>query len=242
MNFSIVLSIFRKFILIYYCNGGSMHTRGGDVLGELEIKLKKMIILEYGTLKNFALIIEIPYSTLDSILRRGLRNSNILNVFRITKELRIDPEQLIVGNLVKLSDEAVQNLLPITTRTFPVLGEIACGEPRYANEKIEIYVDSTTDIDADCCLIARGNSMIGARIRDGDIVFIKEQNTVENGEIAAVIIEEEATLKRVFYHKDKNLLILKAENPSYDDLIYSDNELNNIRILGKAVAFQSDVD
>lgn len=83
--------------------------------------------------------------------------------------------------------------------------------------------------------------MINARILDGDIVFIRKQEMVENGEIAAVIIDDEATLKRVSYNKEKQILVLKAENTAFDDMIYTGEELNNIRILGKAIAFQSDV-
>ena len=83
--------------------------------------------------------------------------------------------------------------------------------------------------------------MIGARIMDGDIVFIREQTIVENGEIAAVIIDDEATLKRVYYYKDSGKLILQAENPKYSPLIYEGEELNSIRILGKAIAFESNL-
>ena len=85
--------------------------------------------------------------------------------------------------------------------------------------------------------------MVGARILDGDIVFIRKQEMVDNGEIAAVVVnnDNEATLKRLFYYKEKSLLILKAENPTYEDLIFQGEELNEVHILGKAVAFQSDV-
>ena len=134
---------------------------------------------------------------------------------------------------------AFDNIFPITTKRVPFLGSIACGEPVYANEEHELYVEVGADIHADFCLRAAGDSMIGARIHDGDIVFIRRQEPVENGEIAAVIIGDEATLKRVNYYPDKNLLILHAENPSYKDLIYTDAELSQIVILGKAVAFQS---
>lgn len=133
------------------------------------------------------------------------------------------------------------NIFPITTKRVPFLGSIACGEPVFANEEHELYVEVGTNVHADFCLQAAGDSMIGARIHDGDIVFIRKQDMVDNGEIAAVIIEDEATLKRVNYYPDKNLLILHAENPSYKDLIYTDAELDQIVILGKAVAFQSDV-
>ena len=141
----------------------------------------------------------------------------------------------------KISIDNIPNIYPIELKRFPLLGEIACGEPRFASEDRESYVEASTDIQADFCLKAKGDSMINARIQDGDIVFIREQPSVYNGEIAAVVIDDEATLKRVFYYPEKDLFILKAENPKYDDLVYSKSELDNIRILGKAIAFQSDV-
>lgn len=134
-----------------------------------------------------------------------------------------------------------ENLFPIERKRYPLIGTIACGEPITANEELELYVESGTAIEADFCLRAKGDSMIGARIYDGDIIFIRKQNMVDNGEIAAVIIDDEATLKRVNYYPDKNLLILKAENPKYEDLVYTGEQLDHIIILGKAVAFQSDV-
>ena len=83
--------------------------------------------------------------------------------------------------------------------------------------------------------------MIGARIYDGDIVFIKSQSAVNNGEIAAVIISDEATLKRVYFYPDEGKLILSAENPKYAPLVYMNDELNTIKIIGKAIAFQSSI-
>ncbi len=132
-------------------------------------------------------------------------------------------------------------IMPVATKRFPVLGDIACGKPIMANEEKELYVEAGTTIDADFCLRAKGDSMVGARIYDGDIVFIRKQEMVDNGDIAAVIIEDEASLKRVNYFPEKNLLILKAENAKYEDLVYTGEELNHIRILGRAVAFQSDI-
>ena len=133
------------------------------------------------------------------------------------------------------------NIIPISTKRFPLLGDIACGKPIMANEEKELYVEAGANIRADFCLKAKGDSMIGARIYDGDIVFIRKQEMVNNGEIAAVIIDDEATLKRVNYYPEKNLLILKAENSNYEDLVYTGEQLDHIIILGKAVAFQSDV-
>lgn len=136
---------------------------------------------------------------------------------------------------------AFDNIFPITRRKYPLLGEIACGEPIYADEHRESYILSGTEIQADFCLRAKGDSMIGARILDGDIVFIRKMPIVENGTIAAVIINDEATLKRVYYFPQEKRLRLQAENPAYKTLEYFGEELDTIRILGKAVAFQSDV-
>lgn len=137
----------------------------------------------------------------------------------------------------------LSNVYPIELKRFPMLGEIACGKPKYANEDRESYIMAGTNIKADFCLTARGDSMVNARILDGDIVFIQKQDMVENGEIAAVVVnnDSEATLKRLYYYQEKGLLILKAENPAYEDLIYQGDELNQVHILGKAIAFQSDV-
>ena len=134
-----------------------------------------------------------------------------------------------------------ENLTPITTKKLPILGEIACGEPIYASEDRESYISMGSDIDADFCLLAHGDSMIGARIYDGDMVFIKAQDAVDNGEIAAVVISDEATLKRVYFYPEEGKLILSPENPRYAPIVYLGMELEEIKILGKAVAFQSAV-
>lgn len=131
--------------------------------------------------------------------------------------------------------------LPIGVKRLPILGEIACGKPIYAEEEHESYVTAGEDLDADFCLRAHGDSMTGARIMDGDIVYIRSQNQVDNGEIAAVIINDEATLKRVYFYPAEGKLILSPENPRYAPLVFMGNELDSIKILGKAVAFRSSV-
>lgn len=135
--------------------------------------------------------------------------------------------------------EKYDNIKPVKLKRFPLLGEIACGEPIFADEDRESFVMADMDINADFCLTAKGDSMINARINDGDIVFIKEMSVVNNGDIAAVIIDDEATLKKVYYYPDKGKLVLYPENPNYEPFIYVGEELNSIRILGKAVYFMS---
>lgn len=130
-------------------------------------------------------------------------------------------------------------VLPIKTKKFRMIGEVSCGKPIYCNEDYETYIEASADIKADFCVKATGDSMINARIFDGDIVFIKEQPNVENGEIAAVIIGDEITLKRVYKYESR--LELRAENPLYNPMSYESEALETVRILGKAVAFQSNV-
>lgn len=108
-------------------------------------------------------------------------------------------------------------------------------------QDFESYVEAGAKTNADFCLKAKGDSMINARILDGDIVFIRKQDMVDNGEIAAVIIDNEATLKRAYYYKTENKLVLMSENPKYSPFVYINDELNEVHILGKAIAFQSDI-
>lgn len=163
-------------------------------------------------------------------------------LLKIAEYLGLPLSYLMTGE-ESFENPVISNIFPIELKRFPMLGEIACGIPKYTNEDRESYIMSGTNIDADFCLKAVGDSMINARILDGDIVFIRKQDIVENGEIAAVVVnnESEATLKRVFYYPEKSLLILKPENPAYEDFIFQNEELNEVHILGKAIAFQSDV-
>ena len=129
-----------------------------------------------------------------------------------------------------------ENVLPLPRmKKVPLLGSIACGAPILAQEHIEDYVEVPAHINADFSLRCRGDSMINARIYDGDIVYIRQQETVESGQIAAVLIDGEATLKRVQIHPDR--IILEPANPLYDPLVFRREEINSLRILGKAVAF-----
>ena len=126
-------------------------------------------------------------------------------------------------------------------KVLPILGQIACGHPVFANEEDGGAVYTDADTDADFCLIAKGDSMKDARINNGDIVFIKKTETVNNGEIAAIIINDEATLKRVYYYPESTKLMLISENSNYEPMVFCGEELERTRIIGKAVAFKSDI-
>lgn len=100
-------------------------------------------------------------------------------------------------------------------------------------------METGSGLHVDFALRCKGNSMINARIYDGDIVFIRKQPTVQNGEIAAVCIDNEATLKRVYINN--GIITLMAENPAFPPIVISQNDGESVYILGKAIAFKSDV-
>lgn len=155
--------------------------------------------------------------------------------------LETTPGELMGWDYEAEPTETVDNIYKLDKIKLPMLGKVACGEPIFADEDRESYIMIGTDIGADFCLQCQGDSMINARIHDGDIVFVKKTDIVENGEIAVVIIDDEATLKRFFYYREQNLIILKPENPKYQDIILTGEQLNQVRVIGRAVAFQSDV-
>ena len=132
----------------------------------------------------------------------------------------------------------IANIIPIPEmKKIPLLGTIACGEPILAEENLSDYVDLPKHIHADFALECKGDSMIDAHIYDGDIVYINSHSDIENGNIVAALIENEATLKRMY--KTNDTLILQPENKNYSPIVLHGNELEQVRILGRAVAFTS---
>lgn len=133
-----------------------------------------------------------------------------------------------------------ENVMPLPKmKNVPLVGTIACGKPILAEENIEAYIEVPIEYNVDFCLRAKGDSMINARIFDGDVVYIHKQEDVENGEIAAVLIDDEATLKRIYKSADR--ITLRAENPTFDDIVYTKDDDKTITILGKALIFLSTV-
>lgn len=119
----------------------------------------------------------------------------------------------------------------------PLLGNVACGLPILAVENVEEYILVPENIHCDFLLRCKGDSMINARIMDGDIVMIRHQEDVENGEIAAVRIDGEVTLKRVY--KQPGMVQLVAENPTFPIKVYNNGNCSDFCIVGKAIAFLS---
>jgi repressor LexA len=157
-------------------------------------------------------------------------------IAQLASVLKLSPVSLITGELIEESNKPLpNNIIPLKKiRSVPIVGSIACGTPILAEQNYISSVLLPDNVNADFSLICRGDSMIDANIQDGDIVFIKETPMVENGEIAAVVIGEEATLKKVYYQNDTVTLL--PANSTYEPLVYKKEEINDIRICGKAVA------
>lgn len=118
--------------------------------------------------------------------------------------------------------------------TVPMLGEIACGEPIFCNQNYDNIFQIDEDLGRpDFSLTAKGDSMIEAGIDDGDIVFFKNTPVVENGKIAAVIIDNTTTLKR--FYKNEHEIILKPENKSYSPIIIREDDGQEVKVLGEMV-------
>ena len=169
----------------------------------------------------------------------NIKRDKIANLAKI---LQLNPVVLITGLDDYSNDDFISatNIIPLPKmKKVPLLGTIACGEPILADENIESFINMPEEVGATFALKCKGDSMINARIFDGDIVYIRQQPDVENGEIAAVLIGDEATLKKVY--KYPNRIELRAENPTMKPLEFEGEAINSIRILGKAVYFISKV-
>lgn len=116
--------------------------------------------------------------------------------------------------------------------SVPLVGRIACGEPITAEQNVEGVVSVPSQWRSDFALLCKGDSMEPS-IKDGDLVAIHIQPMVENGEVAAVRIDSEATLKHVYLYP--NYIELRPENPAYQSIIKIGEEMNEVKIEGKAV-------
>lgn len=151
------------------------------------------------------------------------------------KQFKIDLNYLLDVPTNNITNLEKYDIKKVKLKQVPLLGEIACGKPILAVEDRDSFIMVEEDIPADFCLRCKGDSMINADILDGDIVYIKKQPIVNNGEIAVIIIDDEATLKRFYYHKEFNLVELRAENENYQPLLYKDEQLEQINFLGKVI-------
>lgn len=204
----------------------------------------KNLRIERGiTQEQLASLLKVSRSTI-GMYETGSREPDFETLEAIADIFNVDMDYLMGRSTVERKNPISESPVPAGFQPLPQMdrvprvGRIACGEPILAEENIEGYDRVPHKWNADFTLICKGDSM-APKIKDGDIVAICSQPDVENGEIAAVLIETEATLKRVFLFKDH--IELRAENPSFPSIVLIGEDMNQVTIEGKAVGLCRDL-
>ncbi|GGJ76250.1 repressor LexA [Anoxybacillus voinovskiensis] len=183
-------------------------------------------------------------------LKRGMSQEELADLLGTTKQTvsryEIGERKANQDVLFKLSEifkVSIDDFFPskkenevksIVFTKLPVVGAVSCGNGVLAYQEIEGYEEVPTSWlnGGEYFFVrAKGDSMINARIMDGDLLLIRRQEDVESGEIAAVLIDDEIVLKRVY--KTNGTIILQSENPKYQPIVVQKSDMKNVRIIGK---------
>lgn len=188
--------------------------------------LKKYISLTGKERSQIANDLDIPYSTLTDWINGNAypridKVEMLANYFRVMKSDLVEEEGMLREPITNYS----------YYKNLPIVGTIAAGTPILAENNITDHFKIDASIPADFIIRIKGDSMIDEGILDGDLAFIRHQDTVENGEIAAVLIDDSATLKK-FYRNDGTITLIAA-NKNVPPKTYTNGD---IRIMGKLVA------
>lgn len=208
---------------------------------DMGARIKRLREENHLTLEDVGRVVGVGKSTVRKWETGEIANMRRDKIAKLAEALHTTPGYLMGWVDTSEADATAirpNNIIPLPqTVSVPLVGSIACGTPILAVENLEGYVDMPDHVHADFALRCKGDSMIGARIFDGDIVYIKKQEIVDDGQIAAVLIDDEATLKRVRFFPDH--IVLEPANPAIEPLVYWHEEMNEVRIIGLAVAFTS---
>ena len=212
-------------------------------LGNKEIMARNILYymkLHHKNRTDLSRDLDVPYTTVCEWVKGGAypridKIEMMANYFGIQKsdlvEEHIDDKKLPNSPL----------FLHFSEKKVPLIGGVACGEPIYREEDEGVSYPVPQGCDCDYCMRCHGDSMTGSGIQEGDIVYIKQMPMVDNGQMAAVRIENEYTLKIVYYDREANLITLVATNPSVAPLSYHNEQLEQIEIIGQAVGVYHDL-
>lgn len=197
-----------------------------------ENDLKRLMEVKSGSVKAFSEDIGLAYTTVRSILERGIFNAKVENVIKICKGLNIKPEDLME------IERPVVETMPV--KKIPVVSQISAGLPIYSEENLIDYIYfATNKLNADkeeFGLKVSGDSM-DKIFQDGDIVVVEKDSVVENGQLGVVLINGyNATVKRIRYNGDQIILIPESNNSSHYPQVYGKND--EVKIIGRVVASQ----
>lgn len=159
------------------------------------------------------------------------------NIYKLALALNVNEAWLMGYDVPMERTTPAPQIMPIPvkqTKNIPIVGTVACGNPIYAEENILEYISVNSDDNVDFALYAEGDSMNNCKIDDGDTIFIRQQNYVDDGDIALVIVDDTATVKRFYDYPDKVVLKPDSKNPRHKDLEYSKKD-HTIIIQGKVI-------
>lgn len=195
----------------------------------LQERIKERRLAMGMTLLDVANALGVQEATVQRYESGEIKNLKNHTVLALAKLFRCSP-----AYLMGWENDLPYNVMKIEEKKVPMLGKIRAGKPLTAYQENE-YAYVNAELNADFCLRVNGDSMIGVGIKSGDIVYFRSQEKVDDGDIAAVVIDDEATLKRVYF--GDNTITLVSENPKYKPMIFTPQQGKNIRILGKAVSY-----
>lgn len=182
--------------------------------------------------------LNMPYTTYVNY-EKGTREPNSETLIALAEFYGVSIDYLLCKSSTPPVQEIPPGFRPLPEMAqVPLIGQIACGTPITAEQNVERMVCVPSKWRSTFTLTCKGDSM-EPRIHDGDLVAIRKQPEVEQGEIAAVRIGEEATLKHVYLHE--NFIELRPENPAFNSIILSREDMNDVVIEGKAVGLCRDI-
>ncbi|MGL4008157.1 helix-turn-helix domain-containing protein [Staphylococcus nepalensis] len=201
-----------------------------------EKDLKRLMEIKSGSVKAFSEEVGLAYTTVRSILERGVFNAKVENVIKICKGLGIKPEDLM--GIEKPKVESPIETLPV--KKIPVVSQISAGLPIYSEENLIEYIyfakDKISSDKEEFGLKVSGDSM-NKIFDEGDVVVIEKDSIVENGQLGVVMINGyNATVKRIRYNNDQIILIPESNNPNHYPQVYSAKD--EVKIVGRVVASQ----
>lgn len=199
-----------------------------------EKDLKRLMEIKSGSVKAFSEEVGLAYTTVRSILERGVFNAKVENVIKICKGLDIKPEDLM--GIEKPKVESPIETLPV--KKIPVVSQISAGLPIYSEENLVDYIyfskDKMSDDKEEFGLKVSGDSM-NKIFDEGDVVVIEKDSVVENGQLGVVMINGyNGTVKRIRYKDDQVILIPESNNPNHYPQVYSAKD--EVKIVGRVVA------
>lgn len=197
-----------------------------------EKDLKRLMELKSGSIKAFSEEIGLAYTTVRSILERGVFNAKVENVIKICKGLNIKPEEIM--------DIEQPQIETLPVKKIPVVSQISAGLPIYSEENLIDYTYIATknlSVDKELFGLKVSGDSMDKEFRDGDVVIVEKDAVVENGQIAVVQINGyNATVKRVRYEKNRIILIPESNNPAHYPQVYSQDD--EVKVIGRVVASQ----